>query len=96
MLAEKQVSQYNNWTKTLLDRLIILGAPVYDVERALEIAKCTRDVVDIESLGLFEQAVVCKLGTDATGLIPRLGRNLRTATFTIYSPRRLRAFLDAR
>jgi hypothetical protein len=92
--SEKQIGQYKNWAKLLLDRLIILGAPISEVERAIKIARCDRDVVSIESLGLLECAVVCKLGTDAAGLIPKLGRNLRAAAFSIYSPRRISAFFN--
>jgi len=94
MLAEKQLNQYGKWTDSLLDRLIVLKTPVHDVESALRVAECDRDVVDIEPLGLFEHAVVCKLGTDAAGLIPKIGRNLEHATFSVFSPRRIMGFLD--
>jgi len=94
MLAEKQLSQYGKWTDSLLDRLIVLKTPVHNVESALRVTECDRDVVDIEPLGLFEHAVVCKLGTDAAGLIPKIGRNLGHATFSVFSPRRIMGFLD--
>jgi hypothetical protein len=91
--SERQLVQYRNWTLSLLDRLIVLGASVQDVMCALKAAECERDVVEVEPLGFSEHAIVCKLGTDATGLIPKIGGNLRKATFTIFSPRRLTEFL---
>jgi len=91
-LAESQVSQYRRWASSLLDRLVILGASREAVEQALKRAECLRDVVIVESLGLFEHAVVCKLGTDAVGLIPKLGRCLSYAVFGVFSPRRLMEF----
>jgi hypothetical protein len=91
-LAEKQVKQYADWTKSLLDRLIVLGVPQFEVRSALERAGFARDIVEIEPLGLLECAVVCKLGTEAAGLIPRIGRRLRNAAFSIFSPRRVRTF----
>jgi len=94
MLAEKQVLQYRNWTRSLLDRLIIVGTTSRNIESALKKAECSRDVVGIESLGLLEHAVVCKLGTDATGLIPRIGRQLREAAFTVFNPKRILEFLQ--
>lgn len=94
MLAERQLAQYKSWTKSLLDRLIILGVPTRSIEPALRTAGCTRDVIDIEPLGLFEHAVVCKLGTDAAGLIPKIGRNLPHSTFSIFSPQRLVDFFE--
>jgi hypothetical protein len=60
-----------------------------EVEAALRVAGFGRDVVGVESLGMFEHAVVCKLGTDAAGLIPRLGRVLGGAVLSVFSPRRV-------
>jgi hypothetical protein len=76
-----------------LDRLIVLGAEFRDVERAVKISKHTRDVVRVEQLGLLEHGVVCKLGTDAVGLVPRLGRFLRSATLVPFSPRKIKSLI---
>jgi len=40
---------------------------------------------------MFEHAVLCKLGTDAAGLIPRMGKNLRKAVFSVFNPRKILA-----
>lgn len=93
VLSERQLALYRNWTKSLLDRLIVLGASFSEVMLALKRARCKRDVVRIELLGLFEHAVVCKLGTDAAGLIPRIGGKLWSASFSIFNPRRIIEFL---
>lgn len=93
VLSEKQLIQYRNWTKSLLDRLTILGASLPEIRLALKMARCNRDVVSIEPLGLFENVVVCKLGTDAAGLIPKIGKNLRSANFSIFNPREILGFL---
>jgi hypothetical protein len=93
MLAEKQVTLYRSWTKSLLDRLVVLGASSNEVMLALKQARCNRDVVDVEALGLFEHAIVCKLGTDARGLIPKIGKRLRNTNFSIFNPRRILKFL---
>jgi len=94
MLSEKQLAQYRNWTKSLLDRLIIAGTSAYDLRLALKRTGLNRDIVKIESLGLFEQAVVCQLGTDAVGLIPKIGRSLPNATFSVFNPKRVLEFLN--
>jgi hypothetical protein len=93
-LSEDQLACYRSWTKSLLDRLVILGASIYDIRSALKMAGLNRDVLNVEPLGLFEFAVKCKLGTDAAGLVPRIGKNLRSATFTIFNPRKVLEFLD--
>lgn len=94
-LASKQVRKYAVWRESLLDRLVVLGAAVHEVEATLEHAKLDRDVIDVEPLGLFEHALTCKLGTDAAGLIPKIGRNLKSARFAVFNPKTLRHFLSA-
>jgi len=93
-LSEAQLSQIMYWIRSCLDRLLVLGAPFSDVERAVRVSRHFRDVVKIEPLGLLEQAVLCKLGTDATGLIPKLGRLLPNAVLAPFSPRKIRQFID--
>jgi hypothetical protein len=78
----------------LLDRLIIVRASADNIKLALKYGGLTRDIVDVEPLGFFEHAVLCKLGTDARGLIPRIGRNLKEATFAVFSPRRILRILE--
>jgi hypothetical protein len=88
-LSEKQLSQFSGWLRSNLDRLIVLGASISEVERALNRARHFRDVAKIETLGSFEHAILCKLGTDAAGLVPRLGPHLRSATLAPFSPRKI-------
>jgi hypothetical protein len=70
-----------------LDRLIVLGATAADVEAVLERTRLNRDVIDVERLGLFEYALTCKLGTDAAGLVPRMGRYMRNVVLVVFNPR---------
>jgi len=93
-LSERQLALFTDWLRSSLDRLMILGAQQSDVERAVEASKHFRDVVKVESLGWLEHAIVCKLGTDAVGLIPAIGRFLRTATLAPFSPRKIRQIID--
>jgi hypothetical protein len=90
-LSEKQQKQYADWTRSLLDRLLVLGASHGEVMSAIRRAEFNRDIVKVESLGMFEHAVLCKLGTDAAGLIPRMGKNLRKAVFSVFNPRKILA-----
>ena len=53
----------------------------------LERTRLNRDVIGMEALGLFEHALTCKLGTDAAGLIPRIGRYMRHADFSVFNPK---------
>ncbi len=88
-LSEKQISLYRMWLESFLSRLIVLGASFDRIRLALSRAKHIRDAVNIESLGLFEHVIVCKLGTDAEGLIPRIGKRMPDAKFKVFNPREI-------
>jgi len=88
-IAESQLEHYKRWIKLLLDQLIVLGASQQEIRTALKDARCQNDVTGIEQLGLFEHAVTCKLGTDAVGLIPKIGKKLSNATLSVFSPKKI-------
>ncbi len=91
-LAEEQISSYRNWMESFLDRLIVVNTSRSAIEFALKKSGMFRDVIETEELGLFEHVLVCKLGTDAVGLIPKIGRILPEAIFNIFSPRKILKF----
>jgi len=93
-LSEAQLSQITSWIRFSFDRLVVLGAFLSDVEGAVKMSRHFRDVIKIESLGLLEQAILCKLGTDAVGLIPKLGRFLPDAALVPFSSRKIRQLID--
>jgi len=86
-LSWRQQTDYLDWTRSLLDRLLILGVSFSEVEMVLK--RHVRDIIKIEPMGMLEHAAICKLDTDARGLISNIGRQLRNATFTVFSPKRI-------
>ena len=93
-LQSTQVKRFASWRDSLLDRLLVLGASLYEINAALEQEQLNRDIIDIEPLGMFEHALVCKLGTDGAGLISRMGRRLRKAKFTVVNPKKILALSE--
>ena len=94
-LATEQLDKFTAWRESLLDRLIVLGAVVSEVKRMLKYTGLDRDIITIEPLGMFEHALTCKLGTDAAGLISRIGSNLRTSRFVVFNPRRIIEIIES-
>jgi len=94
-LSDEQIKLYGDWMRSLLDRLIVLGASSFQIKQALKTASCSRDIIGTESLGLFEWALECKLGTDAVGLIPKIGKNLPNATFSVFKSSEIWKFLGS-
>jgi hypothetical protein len=88
-LSEKQISLFQRWIRSNLERVIVLGAFSQEVENAVEASGHFRDVVEVERLGMLEHAVICKLGTDAAGLIPKIGRRLPNVVLGVFSPREI-------
>ena len=60
-LSVEQVEKLQAWQQSLLDRLIILGASKETIENVLERTRLNRDVIDIETLGMFEHALPVSL-----------------------------------
>ena len=93
-LSEAQLSQFMRWIRSFLDRLIVLGAPLSDMEHAINVSKHFRDIIKVETLGLLEHAILCKLGTDAVGLIPKLGPLLPAAVLAPFCPRKIQQLIN--
>jgi len=94
VFSEKQLNQFRGWAASLLDRLIIIGSSIYHIKAAFKKAGVNRDILTLEPLGLFEFAAVCKLGTDAAGLIAKIGKLLPNAILTVFNPRKVQTFLN--
>lgn len=92
--SEAQLSRFSDWLKSNLDRVIVLGASRKDVEWAIEKTRHLRDVFEIETLGPLEHALLCKLGTDAVGLLPKLGPYLAASNLAPFSPRKIKQLID--
>jgi hypothetical protein len=88
-LSEAQCSLFSGWIGCSFDRLIVLGAHFSDITRAIKLSKHYRDIIKVESLGFLEHVIICKLGTDAVGLIPKLGRYLKSAVLVPFSPKKI-------
>jgi hypothetical protein len=89
ILSDAQITLFNRWIRSRFDRLIILGAFFSDVEKAVKLSRHSRDVIKIGSLGTLEHMIICKIGTDAVGIIPKLGRYLKSAILVPFSPKKI-------
>ena len=71
------------------EQFMLLESLFSDVEKTIKSCRLSRDVIRVESLGVLEHVVLCKLGTDAVGLIPKLGRYLKSAVLVPFSPKNI-------
>lgn len=65
------------WRKYPFDRVIVVGSHKSFVENAVRASGLESDVVMVESLSIFVQSILCKIGTEAPGVIAKIGNRLR-------------------
>jgi hypothetical protein len=73
-----------SWRKYPFDRVIVVGADKTLVENAVRASGLQGDIVKVESLSLFVQSLVCKIGTDAPGVIAKIGSRLKGVSLNSY------------
>ena len=87
--ADSQIDRLSSWIAPRLDRIQVYDCYQQEVESAIKKSGLERDVVSIEPQTLTAHSIVCKLGTDAVGLIPKLGSILRKRELKPFIPRRI-------
>jgi hypothetical protein len=90
-LADSQIELFSELIASRLDRVEVFDCTLQRLGLAVRKARLERDVISVESSSLTTHSVVCKLGTDAIGLIPRLGSMLRKSELKPFLPRRILA-----
>ncbi|MGZ7132770.1 MAG: DUF2110 family protein [Halobacteriota archaeon] len=70
--TKKQIDTLWRWKKGT-DRINVNNATRAQIHAVLKRSGHARDVYAIERLGILEHSIVCKQGTDAPGLVPRIG-----------------------
>ena len=88
-LADSQIELFSRWITSHLDRIQVFDCTRPSLENAVRKAGLERDVISVESSTLTTHSVVCKLGTDAIGLIPKLGSKLRKSQLEPFLPKRI-------
>jgi hypothetical protein len=88
-LSAEEIEKIRLRRQSFLDRLIILGSSIGEIEIVLERTRLNRDIIGTEALGMFEYALTCKLGTDAAGLVSIVGRYMRNSEIVVLNPRKI-------
>jgi len=83
-LADRTRDLLLSWKRLPFDRVLAVGAGRQQVENAVKSAGLQYDVIKVESLSLFVQCLICKIGTDAPGIISKIGGRLRGAGLASY------------
>lgn len=83
-LSDRTRDQFLWWNKLLFDRVIAAGIDRDYAEKIVQSANLGMDIIKIETLSLLVQCMVCKLDTDAPGVIAKIGNRLRGVGLTAF------------
>jgi hypothetical protein len=86
-LTDRQESYFKDWERYPFDRLVVLGSTINSVHRAIERTGLAKDIVRVERLSLASTILICKLGTQAPGVISELGPHLAATKLYSYIPK---------
>ncbi|MEM2926544.1 MAG: DUF2110 family protein [Candidatus Bathyarchaeia archaeon] len=78
-LTDRQLDAIFQWRRLGLDRVLVVGVTTGTVRKALKATGCERYILRIERLGVLENALLCKLGTEAPGILHTLAKALPNA-----------------
>lgn len=88
-LSDLQLERLSGWITSGLDRIQVFDCYKQEVEAAILKAHLSRDIISADPITLTLQSIVCKLGTDAIGLIPKLGSVLNRQKLIPFIPKRI-------
>jgi len=88
-LSDSQISLFSRWITSGLERIQVFNCLPTHLDFAIRKAQLERDIISSEQLSFTVQSVLCKVGTNAIGLIPRIGSILRKSELKPFIPKRI-------
>jgi hypothetical protein len=85
--TDEQESCLKDWDRYPFDRVVVLGALYNQIRKAIQINQLTGDIIRLDPLSFTSSLLTCKLGTDAPGVISKLGKELRHAKLFSFIPK---------
>ena len=88
-ISDDQISIFDQWRRQRFHRIIAIGGFQEELREAMRLSKVERDVIELEELAMTAHCLVCKLGTDAPGVIAKIGRYVRNFKLHAFLPERV-------
>jgi len=88
-ISDDQISRFEQWRRERFHRIIAIGGFQDELREAVRLSKVERDVIELEELALTAHSLVCKLGTDAPGIIAKIGRYVSNFRLCAFLPERV-------
>ncbi|MFX1294484.1 MAG: DUF2110 family protein [Promethearchaeota archaeon] len=91
-LSEEQITIFQNWVKLKLERLIVCGITRHHLKKIILRSGHFRDIQAVERMGLLEEIVICKHGTNAPGILSEIGAPLKDAQIQLFIPNNVKKY----
>jgi len=88
-ISDDQIARFEQWRRERFHRIIAIGGPQEELREAIRLSRTDRDVTEIEGLSFTASSLVCKLGTEAPGIIAMIGRYLSNFKLHAFLPGRV-------
>jgi hypothetical protein len=88
-ISDDQIARFDQWRRERFHRIIAIGGSQDKLREAVNMSKVERDVIEIEELSFTANSLVCKLGTDAPGIIAKIGRYISNFRLYAFLPERV-------
>ena len=89
------LTRFEQWMHDDHERLLVFGANSTIIDNALRKSGHLEDIYEIENLGIFEYALVCKRSTRASGILAAIGPRLQGIPMHLFIPKEIEAKLNA-
>jgi hypothetical protein len=88
-ISDDQISRFEEWRRQRYHRIIAVGGLQDRIDKAIRLSKIERDIAEVEELSLMSHMLVCKLGTEAPGIIAKIGRYMGDFKLYAFLPERV-------
>jgi len=88
-ISDDQISRFDQWRRRRFHRIIAIGGFQDELREAMRLSKVERDVIELEELAMTAHCLVCQLGTDAPGVIAKIGRYVSNFRLHAFLPERV-------
>jgi hypothetical protein len=86
-LTDRQESHFRDWERYPFDRVVVIGSSLSRVSGTIRRSGLDKDVIKTDRASLVSNVLTCKLGTEAPGVVAKLGPRLGKVKLYPFIPR---------
>ena len=93
--GQDTLNRFEKWVHDDHERLLVFGANINMIDNVLRKTGHLDDIYEVERLGIFEHALVCKRSTRASGILAAIGPKMQGVPMHLFIPKEIEAKLNA-